>query len=184
MFILSSVTAYSHGVSCTVWTHDNHAGVSFIFPVISFFLYVVFSLILSEPQNNNAFDCTRNWVVLFSSSFSTILWHVGVFPCAVTNVCVCLDICGCVCQCLQRIWKRASGRWRGSCCSWRETWRLSPPPMTPTTCSSLKWLYPLHTHAFTHSPAQGIIQWVYCTVLYCTILEFICLHLTRWCCGW
>lgn len=73
-----------------------------------------------------------------------------VYVCCCKCVCVCVLIYVCVCQCLQRIWKRASGRWRGSCCSWRETWRLSPPLMTPTTCSSPKWLYPLHTHAFTH----------------------------------
>lgn len=51
-------------------------------------------------------------------------------------------------QCLQRIWKKASGRWRGSCSSWSETWRLLPPQTTQTTCSSQKWLYPLHMHAF------------------------------------
>lgn len=50
-------------------------------------------------------------------------------------------------QCLQKIWKKASGRWRGSCSSWSETLRLLPPQMTQTTCSSRKWLYPLHMHA-------------------------------------
>lgn len=132
----------------------NWAGFSLIFIVI-FFLYVVFPLMLSEPQNNNALYCTCNWVVFFlfiPASFFTFPWHVAV--CFYKCVCVCTDICGCVCQYLQRIWKRASGRWRGSCCNWRETWRLSPPPMTKTTCSLLKWLYPLHKHAFTHQSRE------------------------------
>lgn len=59
-------------------------------------------------------------------------------------------------QCLQRIWKKASGRWRGSCSSWSETLRLLPPRMTQTTCSSRKWLYPLHMHACMH--AFGCMQ--------------------------
>lgn len=87
----------------------------------------------------------------FASSF-IFLWHNGAFPCAfkdtVQYVYLCVLIYVDVFQCLQRIWKRALGRWRGSCCSWKETWRHFPPLMTPTTCSSLKWLYPLHMHAF------------------------------------
>lgn len=138
----------------TEWAHNHHVlqlsckVFSFTFSLLCF-LACCFSLLLLELQNNNVLNCTCNWVVL-----SQLLLHISL-PCGCIfvhlNKCVCaraLIYVG-VCQCLQRIWKRASGRWRGSCCSWRETWRLSPPLMTPMTCSSLKWLYPLHTHAFT-----------------------------------
>ncbi len=167
MFIVSSVIVYSHGVSGTAWSHNNHASqVSRLLSSLLFIYLFIYccclSGILSGAQNKNAADCTCNWVAFFSDSFFTFLWHV-CFLCqvtqSVTSVCVLIYVH--VCQCLQRIWKRASGRWRGSCCSWRETWRLSPPLMTPTTCSSLKWLYPLHMHAFTPQ-SRGNIQLVYC----------------------
>lgn len=93
-----------------------------------------------QPHNNNAFDWACNWVVLcVSLTFPWLLW-----------MCFCLYVG--VCQCLQRIWRRAWGRWSGSCYNWRETWRLSPPQMTPKTCSSPKWQYPLHIEASLTSP--------------------------------
>lgn len=79
---------------------------------------------------------------------------------------LCLDIYVALFQCLQRIWKRASGRWRGSCCSWRKTWRRFPPTMTLTTCSSPKWLYPLDMHLFTRRYGESFkgrtrgLQWI------------------------
>lgn len=60
-------------------------------------------------------------------------------------------------QCLQRTWARVSCRWRGSCCSWRRTWRRSPATMTRPTCSSPKWLYP--SDALVQSVDASGRQW-------------------------
>lgn len=96
---------------------------------------------LWEIQNDNAFVCTCKCAIL------SLL--VSPHPLSFLYLMLCVSVWMCV-QSLQRTWKRASGRWRGSCCSSRRTWRLSPPPMTPATCFSAKWSYPFHIYAFAH----------------------------------
>lgn len=133
----------------------NWAGFALIFPVILFLCMLFFLWCFQSLKIIMHFIVPvieLSFFLFIPASFFTFPWHVAV--CFYKCVCVCTDICGCVCQYLQRIWKRASGRWRGSSCNWRETWRLSPPPMTKTTCSLLKWLYPLHKHAFTHQSRE------------------------------
>lgn len=132
-----------------VWTHNKHLSWLFFSVFYSLLCSFFFGWGLFFPWFLQSINIIMHLIVpvIELSSVSLLLsfhFHVGVFLCDfffLMNVCMSLW-CVCVCQCLQRIWKRVSGRWRGSCCSWRETWRLSPPPMTPTTCSSLKWLYP------------------------------------------
>ena len=79
----------------------NWAGFSLIFPVI-FFLYVVFPLMLSEPQNNNALYCTCNWVVFFCLLLLFSSHFLDTWLCAFTNVSVCvliyLDVCVSICR--------------------------------------------------------------------------------------
>lgn len=147
--LFSSHVVYSHGVFCQcepiismlcIWAGFSFPCFYLFFGDVVFLWFfqsinIIMHLIVPVIELSSVSLC------FFSSHF-----HVGVFLCdffILMNVCLSLwCTCACVCQCLQRIWRRVCGRWRGSCCSWRETWRLSPPRMTPTTCSSLKWLYP------------------------------------------
>lgn len=118
-----------------------------------FFLFFVLCLlffhrIFERFKNDNAFDCTCICAILSLLVPPPLLFETFCFY--FLTLCVSVWMCVRASQCLQRTWKRASGRWRGSCCSSRRTWRLSPPPMAPMTCFSPKWSYPFHIYAFAH----------------------------------
>lgn len=137
-------------VSGTMWAHNKHvlkmSSILSCLPCYFPFSFIYF-FASSEFHCNNAFYFSCNSAVL---SCLFLPWVVGVFLCAfIMYLCLCVLIYVVIFQFLQKIWKRASGRWRGSCYSWRETWRLFPPQVTPVTCSSLKWLYPF-THVWVH----------------------------------
>lgn len=137
------------GVFGPMWAHNKHVlKVEWVPSVIDLYIIVIICIV---TLCYFFFRAVQKIMVL-------IWYYVLLFPSNFLGMCFFYKLYMCFCvlkyvdmfQYLQRIWKRASGKWRGSCCSWRETWRLFPPLMTPTTCSSLKCLYPLHKHAFPH----------------------------------
>lgn len=99
MFIFSSVIVYSHGVSGTVWTHNNHAlQLSCLlshFPCC--FVYVVF---LWFFQSLTIIMHLIAPVIELSSLCFFLSHFLGTWVCLCVLlrmcVCVCLDICGCV----------------------------------------------------------------------------------------
>lgn len=141
------------GVSYTCWVHNKYVEsqlgflVLLVSPCVYFLIYLYtffsFSLLLQRLHiiTQLAFPSIKlSFYAFFLLNVANFLYtNIGViFVLMYVNVF----------QCLQRIWKKASSKWRGSCCSWSETLRLLPPRMTQMTCSSQKWQYPLHVHAF------------------------------------
>lgn len=158
----------------TITTLCNWAGAS------HFLCVRCFSLFLSEHQNNNAFDCTCNWVVLSLLLSSHFPGTWVCFPCAVTNVRVCLDICGCVSVSAENLEKSLRQMERQLLQLERDLETFNSPD-DPNDMFLTKMAISF-THAHIRSLVWGVIQRLERMLLE---VELVCLHLTLRCCiGW
>lgn len=91
MFILLSVIVYFYGVSNTVRSCNKYALLLICLLSLLSSFESWFSLILPEPQNNTAVDCTCNWFILFF--FLLSLYFLDTWVCVF--VCFFECVCGC-----------------------------------------------------------------------------------------